>query len=69
MTLLKIQASCFTDWIDWPMYPLSIIVRPQPFSGNIMNSTENFDVDEYRAELECQDDETLFGENELASLA
>ena len=34
-----------------------------------MCSTENFDVDEYRAELECQDDETLFGESELAKLA
>jgi hypothetical protein len=34
-----------------------------------MSSIENFDVDEYRGELECQDDETLFGEEELASLA
>lgn len=34
-----------------------------------MNSIEDFDVDEYRAELDCQDDESLFGEDELALLA
>ena len=34
-----------------------------------MNTIEDFDADEYRAELECQDDEQLFGESELAELA
>jgi len=34
-----------------------------------MSSIEDFDVDEYRGELECQDDETLFGEDDLARLA
>ena len=34
-----------------------------------MRSIEDFDVEEYRAELECQDDETLFGESELTLLA
>lgn len=34
-----------------------------------MSSIEDFDVDEYRAELECQGDEELFGEDELAELA
>ena len=30
---------------------------------------EDFDADGYRDELECQDDETLFGESELTDLA
>ena len=34
-----------------------------------MTNTEDFDLNEYRAELETQDDETLFGEEELARLA
>ena len=34
-----------------------------------MSNIEDYDVDEYREELECQDDETLFGESELATLA
>ena len=34
-----------------------------------MSRIENFDVDEYRTELECMDDEQLFGESGLAELA
>ncbi len=34
-----------------------------------MNKIEDFDADGYRDELECQDDETLFGESELTDLA
>jgi len=34
-----------------------------------MSNIKDFDVEEYRAELESQDDETLFGEEELARLA
>ena len=34
-----------------------------------MSSIEDFDVDEYSDELECKDDDELFGEDELAELA
>src|SRR6516225_5397925 len=51
------------------MYPSPIIVRPYTFSGDIMNNDAHFDVEEYRAELECKADDELFSENELAELA
>lgn len=34
-----------------------------------MNTIEDFDADEYREELECMEDDELFGEDELAELA
>lgn len=34
-----------------------------------MSNIEDFDIEEYHAELESQDDETLFGEEDLARLA
>ena len=33
-----------------------------------MSIKENFDVDVYRTELECMDDDELFGESELTDL-
>ena len=34
-----------------------------------MNTIEDFDADEFRSELECMEDDELFGEDELAELA
>jgi hypothetical protein len=50
------------------MYPPSFIVRPQPSSGDIMSNKEQFDMDEYRTEIEWWDDDELFSETELAGL-